>query len=250
VTVDVQKGRGIIISDTHFDATKEEHNSYKLVKKFAKAWKPDFVVNLGDWIDLPYLSSFDEGKIKTLSGKAFRGDFDLAKSDLDYWQKVTKNYYLLQGNHDERVDRVIDRRPELDGFIDYESVFDFKERGIKYISVLDQPLKLGKLHFLHGWYTNKYHCNKHLEVLAGNCVYGHVHKNQSNAKRLPAMGIEIQAWSLGCLNDVQPEWLKGRPSSWQHSFGIVYMEENGNFNFYPINIVDDSFIWEGKRWHL
>ena len=79
------------------------HPSYQLVKLFAKDFKPDFAVDLGDSLHLDYFSKFEEGN--EIDGD-WEDDVDLLNRELDYWQElVGKEYIWLQGNHDERAER-------------------------------------------------------------------------------------------------------------------------------------------------
>jgi predicted phosphodiesterase len=239
---------GIILGDEHLDATEVEHPSYSLVKKFIKSQKPDFIVKLGDWLDMNYLSSFDRDNLKHLEGRRLVSDFDLGKRDLDFLQRNSKEVILLQGNHDERVDRLVSADPRWEGFVEYPKVFDLKERGIKYFPLLKQPFRRGKLNFIHGYWAGLYPARKHLDVYLGNVVMGHVHRFQTFSRVVPNFDTEVQCWTLGCLSDVQPDYLKGQPMGWQHGFAIVYLKNDGSFQLYPINIIKNSFVWERRIW--
>lgn len=240
---------GIIITDRHHRADEPFHPSYTLVKRFAESFKPDFVVDLGDTLDLTYFSVFDKESITAQSEGDWEADVDLVNKELDFWQSITGKYYWILGNHDWRAHKKAERmEPPFRKTLDYYRRFDVKSRGITMLTPEDRPLKIGKLNCIHGWFYNQYHARKHLDVYSGNIVYGHVHTFQTHAKELVAEGKQIQAWSLGCLSDKQPDYLQGKPSQWKNGFAIVYMNPSGNFNLYPVNIVNDSFIFEGKEW--
>ena len=194
--------------------------------------------------DFSYLSSYDKDNLKKIRNKTFRKDYDLGKRELDFWQKICPSVLVLQGNHDERVDRLILREPRWEGVIEVEEELDFKERGINYYRQIEPPVKLGHLHLIHGWYHNIHHARKHLDEMGGNVCYGHLHTFQTFSRRLPAYNEEIAAWCLGCLTDKQPDWVKGRPTRWSNGFAVVYLGEDGNFNLYPIRIINNQFMWE------
>lgn len=241
--------RVLIMTDAHLRHDEEPHQSYRLVKRFAKDWRPDIVVDLGDWLDLNYLSSFDKEKLRHLESRRLRGDYDLAHRELDYWQGITPRLIKLEGNHDERIERWIDAVPALEGVIDYDVEFDFAGRGIAWHRYRDgQPIKLGKLNMMHGYYHGKYPVAKTLDVYMGNVVFGDVHRFQTFSRGVPNYADEIQAWSIGCLCGLQPEYAKGRPMGWQNGFAVMYLHDSGNFNLYPINIIEDTFTFEGRVW--
>ena len=242
--------RWLIIPDLHWDAREELHPSYLLVKKFAKDFQPDGIAFLGDIFDFAYISSFNKELLRTISGKTFRTDYDLGNKELDYWGKISKRIIIRQGNHDRRVDIVIDKNPILEGMVEVELNLDYKGRGIEYYKESDKPTKLGHVYLIHGWYVNKYNAFKHVQAMAGNIIYGHTHQVQSHTIILPAYNEEICAWNIGCLTDKNPEWMKGRPTTWAHAFGILYSKDNGDFNFYVVRIIKNSFIWDGISYAL
>jgi len=239
---------GLILTDRHHDADKEEHPSYTLVKKFASDMKPDFVVDLGDLLDLSYISSFNEHFLRKLENKRYLKDISMVNRELDFWQGVTKEYVQLEGNHDYRIKRWVDKVPSLEGLVEYETVFGFERRGIEWVWSDHQPYKRGKLMFHHGRFCTKYAAAKHIDVYGGNMVFGHIHKFQTASKVVPYFNDEIQAWSLGCLCDVEPEYAKNQPLGHQNGFGCVYVGDDGGFNLYPVNIVNGGFMWEGRRY--
>lgn len=242
---------GIIITDRHHRADEPFHPSYLLVKRFAEAFKPNFVVDLGDTLDLTYFSSFDKDNATAQVVGDWAQDVALLNTELDWWQGVTKKYYWILGNHDWRAKKKAERTDTaLMGMLDYATQFRVKSRGITMLTPEDRPLKIGKLNMIHGWFYNQYHARKHLDVYSGNIVYGHVHTFQTHAKELVAEGKQIQAWSLGCLSNKQPDYLQGRPSQWKNGFAVVYMNDSGNFNLYPVNIIGNSFIFNGIEWKL
>ena len=242
--------RGIIKADEHHDATREFHPSYRLLKKFADAFRPDFVVDLGDILDLEYISTFNKADLKKLSAHDFVDDFDLVNREYDWWLERTAKFYQIQGNHDERTERVSASAPMFSSLIDYARVFDYAGRGISYTRLVDPPLKIGKLSLIHGWYTVKYHAFKTLMALGGNVAYGHMHEFQTYSHKFPATDQEIQAWCIACLNDVNPEWKKGCPTGWQNGFAVIDMADSGDFNLYPINIIGGKFYFEGREYAL
>ena len=242
--------RYLIIPDLHWVGGEELHPSYQLVKKFAKDFAPDGVVFLGDIFDFAYIAKFNKDLLKTISGKTFNQDYALGNYEFDFWQKVTKHIIVRQGNHDRRVDVAIDKAPFLEGLIEMENRLFFGERGIEYYKEADPPTQLGNVYFVHGWYTVQYHAKKHLLAMAGNIIYGHTHTVQNHTIILPAYNKEISAWSMGCLTDKQPEWRRGVPTAWSHAFGILYLDDDDNFNLYTVRIIDYKFIWDNHIFKL
>jgi len=239
-------------TDVHLDATEKLNPSYRLVKEFAQAWKPDVVVDGGDLFEFEYLSSFSKEKLKRLEGKRFQADYDLGNKELDFWQKCCKTYVQIEGNHDERIVRLIDRDPKVQGLVELSKNLGFGARGIEFYPQVGKVFKMGKLAFIHGFWASKYPAERHLMKYKHNLVFGHVHKFQSFSDMMPLMETEMQAWSIGCLCSKSPDWMSGKPTGWQNGFACIYMDEkSGRFNLYPINISKyNEFNFEGRTWKL
>lgn len=90
--------------------------------------RPDVIVNIGDFADLPSLSKFSKGKIEA-EGQRYVKDLESARNAMarlmkpieDYnrtaSEKYTPELHLTSGNHEYRADRYADEHPELEGFI-------------------------------------------------------------------------------------------------------------------------------------
>ena len=94
--------------------------------------RPDAIINIGDFADMPSLSSYDVGK-KSFEGMRYKADIEAAKEGMSMLmnpirkeqQRLIKNkdkqwnpeMHLTIGNHEERINRVIENDPKLDGTI-------------------------------------------------------------------------------------------------------------------------------------
>ena len=99
---------------------------------------PDVVVNLGDFADMPSLSSHDKVGSKYFEGLRYKKDVEAAKEamkallaplrELQDTQKRTKHkvykprMVMLLGNHENRIDRAINNSPMLEGLISTENL--------------------------------------------------------------------------------------------------------------------------------
>lgn len=94
--------------------------------------KPDVVVQIGDFADMPSLSSYDVGK-KSFEGRRYKNDIEAAREGMsrlmgpyqEYNKRQSKNgkkqykpkLVLTLGNHCDRITRAINSDPKLDGTI-------------------------------------------------------------------------------------------------------------------------------------
>lgn len=94
--------------------------------------KPDVVVQIGDFADMPSLSSYDVGK-KSFEGRRYNRDIiashvamaELLRPLIDYNHQQVRNkkaqynprLVLTLGNHEERINRAVNNDPKLDGVL-------------------------------------------------------------------------------------------------------------------------------------
>lgn len=123
--------------------------------------KPDVVVNVGDFFDLPSLSSYDKGKL-SFEGRRLRLDLEAGIKGMERllaplrdYQKTNTDYnprmVFTLGNHEDRLLRIPKDNPEFEGFVgnhllnlekDWE-VFPFLKpvniQGINFVHYLSNP---------------------------------------------------------------------------------------------------------------
>ncbi len=104
----------------------------KWIGEYAAEKKPEVIVCIGDFADMPSLSSYDVGK-KSFEGRTYKADVEstkeamslLMKSIQDEQQRLIKNkdkrwnprLILTLGNHEDRINRAINLDRKLDGLI-------------------------------------------------------------------------------------------------------------------------------------
>lgn len=244
--------RIIHIADLHRKAGEEDHPSWLLAKKFIKSFKPDIIVNHGDHLDFDYLGRWVEDDEEARWNKLLKNDFDLLKKDFDFLQRHSKQLIFIEGNHDNRVEKVIKKFPFLRGSLDFKIKAEIDKRNIPFQPIEEGAYKLGKLGLIHGWYFNIHHAKKHVEEYGGNIAYGHTHQLQTYIKRLPAQDSEIGGFCIPCLTDKDPKYFAGKPNRHVNGIGVTYMQDSGAFNLTQIkfDVHTWSFIFEGKQFKL
>ena len=103
------------------------------IGKYIVAKKPDVIVNIGDFSDLPSLSSHEHSGTKSMEGKRYKADIWAAREAMDALLKPLYEFnenakntkhklykprmVLTLGNHENRIDRAINNDKKLDGLI-------------------------------------------------------------------------------------------------------------------------------------
>lgn len=98
----------------------------KHVGRYIAAKRPDYVVMIGDWWDMPSLSSYDKGK-KSAEGRRAVKDIETGNAAMSL---LTSQYrgiagyhpqeHFFLGNHEERIERHVEAFPELEGIFGYD----------------------------------------------------------------------------------------------------------------------------------
>ncbi len=146
------------------DGVPLEHLSW--IGQYIVDKKPDVIVCIGDFADMPSLSSYDKGK-KSFEGRRYKLDIAAAKKGMDLLLQPLREYnehqrqvkgkqykprmVLTLGNHEERIQRAVENQAELDGVISYDDlpyqdweVHDFLKpvfiSGVCYVHYMANPM--------------------------------------------------------------------------------------------------------------
>jgi hypothetical protein len=100
--------------------------------------KPDVIVNLGDFADMPSLSMHEHSGTKSMEGKRYKEDIWAVREAMDalltpiyeYNKRAKRNkdkqykprMVLTLGNHENRIDRAINNDKKLDGLISVDDL--------------------------------------------------------------------------------------------------------------------------------
>lgn len=242
----VELKTGICVGDLHFPY----HNKtlWENLLKLAHTLKVDYFLFGGDNMDMEAVNHWEleKGNKRGMEGKRLRKSYDGFQSEImDEVEKVLPDYcrkIFMFGNHEEWIEKYIDKCPELEGFAEIERNVNLMNwEVIPY----QQTTKIGKLYFHHGIYTSKYHSSKMVDVYERNIISFHLHTFQSFTKITPVDCSAHMAMSMPCACDLNPQYMKDKPSAWVNGFGIFYVQENGNFNIFPVIATKGHFVWEG-----
>lgn len=238
----------LLLADVHLEADIPVSNAYKLMKQFAQYIKPDLVVIMGDFINFDTISKFNIDKPRIVENKRLAKDIALANEELDFWCNLADEVVYIEGNHEFRLQHYLDKNPSLEGLLDLPLMLKFNERkNLTFVEInLEYQIYNTKLYVVHGAYHNIYHTKKHLDTYnLPHLVYGHLHHKQVHTKTTRTTNYTCE--SLGCLCDLNPMYLRNKPSKFQNGFGFAYVDwSTQQHTFYNIIIDDNQFIFEGK----
>ena len=118
----------------------EDHLEW--IANYAIDKRPDVIIQIGDWADMPSLSLYDKGK-RCYEGRRYVKDIEAANASLMRFERVLEDYNrvnpltpynpdkrLTLGNHEYRIVRATQLDPGLDGKLSLGDL-DFYQRGWK-----------------------------------------------------------------------------------------------------------------------
>lgn len=243
--------RLIVMPDTH--VPEHDPAALEAFLQFGEWYKPHGIINIGDFMEMEAVSHWParDMRPRRLVPHMKQGRNILQEIDNRFGKQLVFKYFLV-GNHEDWLEQyIVAKVPEL--------FYDLDDLGLQFgiaellnlnqlgytIIPLNKILAIGEhCHFIHGYYTNKYHASKHLEVFGVNLYYGHLHDVQS-ISQVSVKGIH-EAMSLGCLRDFNAHFLKGKPNNWSHAFGIFEFRRSGEFTRYVPIMVNGKFSFAGK----
>ena len=234
---------------------KPEHDySYlKAIGLYAVEKKPDVIICLGDFGDMPSLSSYDFGK-KSFEGRRYKQDIEAVHTAMECLLEPIKSYnkqalankkklyrprmVLTLGNHEYRINRIVESDPKLEGTISiddlgYEKfgweVYPYQEvvliDGIAYshyfaTGVMGRPVTSARALVT----------KKHM-----SCVQGHNQKMEIFSE-YRADGALLTGLFAGCCYLHDEEFLGPQGNNYFRGVHMLYDVHEGNFHVHSITL--------------
>ena len=241
--------RVLVLPDLHFPV--EDRRSLAAVEGLMKDEEWDHLIYLGDVMDFNCVSDHNKHNLRAVTGQTVGGDYEYANKVLARHSSLVGpecSMTWLEGNHDQRIERVIDANPVMQGQLEVKNNISLIQDGtIKYVPYWfkGETVQVGKATFIHGLYVNEYHAKTHALNFGTNIFYGHTHDTM-NYPKVWAGQETIIAQSLGCLCQLNQRYVKGKPTKWIQAFGGFYFQPGGYFTYYVPMIFNHKFVWKGK----
>lgn len=237
----------LVLPDQH---AHKDHNNDRAdwAGKLMLDLKPDVLVNMGDACDLPSLSSYDKGKA-SFNSASYQKDIE-AHLDFQerFWYPITKakrkkpHSIVLWGNHEQRLNKVLEYEPHLKGDrfglsaknFEFEKYYD---EVVPYSGSTPGVYNLDGVLFAHyfvsGVMGRPISGNHHAaSLLAKNhcssvCAHSHTF-DFSVAQR--ANGDTIMGLVCGVFQDYKTGWAGAVNNLWHPGLAILHDFENGKFD--------------------
>ncbi len=235
----------LIIPDSHAHPDYN-NNRFTWLGRMVADIKPDVVIMIGDWVDMPSLCSYDKGT-KGFEGRRYKHDIE---AGLDAQEKffapirATKkrlpHFIMLEGNHEHRIIRAIESdAAHLDGIISMDDL-QFTKYGWEVVpyngntpgiivvdgvayahyftsGVMGRPI--GGMHPAYQLISKQYQ----------SCTQGHVHTTDY-CVRTNAQGRDIHGMVVGCYQDYHAEWAGEANTLWWRGAIVKRNVQDGEYD--------------------
>jgi hypothetical protein len=236
--------RALIVADCH--RPFHDKRAWATMLKAAKAYEPHTIIQLGDFWDAYCVSDHDRDPRRINQVEDELKDVREGLDELDSLGAQRK--LITFGNHSFRLERYILRRcPELASMISLPKLLGLQERGWDWCPYREHR-RIGRCYVTH----EVGHCGVHAvhhtgQAFNSNVVFGHVHR-LSTTYFGSVTGERHVAASLGWLGDSAAASYahEAKRGAWQHGFGTMRIEKNGNVHLQAIPIVDGRCVLDGK----
>ena len=231
----------LVIGDPHCNP-KASNDRFLWAGKLARDLKPDTIICMGDFSSMDSLSSYDKGK-KSFEGRRYKKDIDHAHDALEKFNKGLNGRrsrkVMLLGNHEDRIDRIVDETPELDGTISTKDL-KFKEFGWEVITY-QEPVANDGVHYCHNYPTGIMGKpisgdNIARSLLLKNKVsstVGHCHLFDYSMCTIPT-GRKVLGLSAGCYLHHKEDYARNTQRLWWSGLIVKRNVKQGEYDIETI----------------
>lgn len=219
--------------------------------KYIADKKPDVIVNIGDFWDMPSLSSYDKGK-KDFEGRRYTKDVEAGNAAMDLLLAPIKKEINRQrknkkkmwkprmvftiGNHEYRIERAV----ECDAIL--EDVISYKDLNLDDWEVYDflEPVIIEGVAFAH-YFTSGVmgrpvsSAKSLLSKRMMSCIMGHV-QDRDIAFQKRADGVNLTGLFAGTFYQHDEKYLGAQNNGSWAGIWMLNEVDNGGLDVLPVSL--------------
>lgn len=235
----------------------------RIVRRAIEDFQPNFIVDLGDWLDLPDLST--KFVPKPEHKQKFRSALKMCREQFEKESEAcpTAERIWIAGNHETRLQNYIAVKAEAlwdllsdDGPLTFPKLVGIQNK-VTYVhpygEVWQYKWQGSDFLFKHGDRHNKFAAASELGDTHSNGMSGHLHRIQVSFQT--TLKGPHGWWSNGCLCNIEgpdcpPGYMNGTGMrNWQQGFStIIFSNERSLFSVSPWLIHRGRAIVNGKTY--
>lgn len=222
------------------------------IGKYIVEKKPNVIVQIGDFADMPSLSSYDVGK-KSFEGRRYKKDVEatheamsallqpMREFNIRAARNKEKQYrprmVLTLGNHENRINRAVNNDPKLDGVLDVKHL-GYEQAGWEVVPFLER-IVIDDVCYSHYFVTGvagrpAVSAQSQLAKQHMSCIAGHQQGLQI-ATGYKADGTLLTSVIAGSCYEHEEDYMG--PQANRHWRGCLMLNDvkNGGFDLMPLS---------------
>ncbi|HCX23423.1 MAG TPA: hypothetical protein DHN29_16000 [Cytophagales bacterium] len=239
----------VVIPDAHAHPG-DDFERFELAGRFVLQERPDVVISMGDWSDMPSLCSYDMGR-KSYEGRRYVQDVDASRQALAAFNAPIEDYnsrrrhnkvaqykprkVMLYGNHEDRIARAIELDAKLEGTIALEDL-GYEEYGWETQPYLI-PIEIDGVYYNHYFVSGvmgnpisgenpaKTICKKQM----ASCTAAHTHIRDDAVVASPD-GRQVYGLVAGCYFEHSVEYARAVEHLYWRGLFVKHNVHNGEYD--------------------
>jgi predicted phosphodiesterase len=248
--------RFLILSD--LQVPDEDPKAVEAIAGWARRWKPDEVLCVGDEFDSPEAARWNKGYATEYAGTLDQNRLRTVRTLTLFREGPLGRvpFHLMRSNHGDRIRKYLERyAPALAGLpeLQYEKLLRLDELGITYH---EAPYE-----WAPGWLLAHGDEGSLIQTSGGTAmnlaqrwgksvVCGHTHRMGIQHKHHVLGGrvtSHLFGVEVGHLMDMRKaDYLRAGHGNWQQGFGVAYVEGR-RVHVQTVPIIGRSFVVDGKE---
>jgi len=179
----------LVIPDAHV-SPDQDNSRFVILNKLILDRKPDYIIFMGDFVTLESLSNWDLNKAGVMEGRRYQMDIEAGQQALELTLKNVKQTYsptiiYLHGNHETRLDRYVESKPELKDHLDLNKDLNLKGYGVDVIVQYREYYTIEGTQFTHSpmnaanqALSGKFAIHRASEMTQNSLVFAHSHRKE------------------------------------------------------------------------
>lgn len=223
--------------------------------------RPDVVICIGDFADMPSLSSYDIGK-KSFEGRRYKADVEATHAAMEALLEPIKSYnkrakeghrerykprlVLTLGNHEDRISRAVNNDPKLDGTIGIDDL-NYSKYGWEVVPYL-KPIVIDGIAYCHyftsGVMGRPVASARHLvQKKHMSCTMGHV-QNWELHREVAADGRPVLGLFVGSCYEHNEDYLGPQGNTYDRGIWMKHEVKDGHYHpmFVSLNYLKKNYL--------
>jgi len=235
----------LCIGDSHVapsQLSRDGLRRFRWLNNLIHEVKPDKVISIGDFVTMDCLSEWDRDKRKKMEGRRYSADIEAGREAIALLKNGTPiddiEWVYIEGNHEERLRRYIDRDPTFDGvvgvhkdlcpdwtWVPYRS--DYMVNGVAYTHV--------PMNEVNKAIGGKNAIRKALEIYSCSVIFGHTHEYGVGCVHRHRSPHLQQALNVGCFFEHTDDYAVGSVTSYWRGVVIVDHYSPNRFDYETVS---------------